>query len=67
MLKKFLFLGAAALAMTATSTIAADASRARLMIPIQASELCLQMAMKDTNHHQLLDIICSMSILQALG
>ena len=28
MLKKFLFLGAAALAMTATSTIAADASRA---------------------------------------
>ena len=30
MLKKFLFLGAAALAMTATSTIAADASRARL-------------------------------------
>ena len=37
MLKKFLFLGAAALAMTATSTIAADASRARLMIPVQAT------------------------------
>ena len=38
MLKKFLFLGAAALAMTATSTIAADASRVRLMVPIQASD-----------------------------
>ncbi len=38
MLKKFLFLGSAALAMTATSTIAADASRVRLMVPIQASD-----------------------------
>ena len=38
MLKKFLFLGVAALAMTATSTIAADASRVRLMVPIQASD-----------------------------
>ena len=38
MLKRFLFLGAAALAMTATSTIAADASRVRLMVPIQASD-----------------------------
>ena len=37
MFKKFLFLGAAALAMTATSTIAADASRARLMIPVQVT------------------------------
>ena len=37
MLKKFLFLGAAALAMTATSTIAADASRVRLMVPISTS------------------------------
>ena len=38
MLKKFLFLGVVALAMTATSTIAADASRVRLMVPIQASD-----------------------------
>ena len=38
MLKKFLFLGVAVLAMTATSTIAADASRVRLMVPIQASD-----------------------------
>ena len=37
MFKKFLFLGAAALAMTATSTIAADASRLRFMVPAQAS------------------------------
>ena len=37
MFKKFLFLGAAALAMTATSTIAADASRARFMIPVQVT------------------------------
>ena len=37
MLKKFLFLGAAALAMTATSAVAADASRARLMIPVQVT------------------------------
>ena len=37
MFKKLLFLGAAALAMTATSTIAADASRARLMIPVQVT------------------------------
>ena len=38
MFKKFLFLGAAALAMTATSTIAADVSRVRLMVPVQASD-----------------------------
>ncbi len=37
MFKKLLFLGAAALAMTATSTIAADASRARFMIPVQVT------------------------------
>ena len=37
MFKKLLFLGAATLAMTATSTIAADASRARLMIPVQVT------------------------------
>ena len=37
MFKKLLFLGAATLVMTATSTIAADASRARLMIPVQVT------------------------------
>ena len=37
MFKKLLFLGAAALALTATSTIAADASRARFMIPVQVT------------------------------
>jgi hypothetical protein len=37
MIKRVLFLGAAALAMTATSTIAADASRLRFMVPAQAS------------------------------
>jgi len=37
MFKKFLILGVTALSMVATSAIAADASRARLMIPVQAS------------------------------
>ena len=37
MFKKLLFFGAAALAMTATSTIATDASRARFMIPVQVT------------------------------
>ena len=37
MLKKFLFLGVATLAMAATSAIAADASRARLLVPMSTS------------------------------
>jgi len=37
MFKKFLILGVTALSMVATSAIVADASRARLMIPVQAT------------------------------
>ena len=38
MFKKFFVLGAAALAMVATNTFAADVSRVRLMVPVQASD-----------------------------
>ena len=37
MFKKFLILGVTALSMVATSAIAADVSRVRLMVPVQAS------------------------------
>jgi opacity protein-like surface antigen len=36
--QKFFLLGAASLAMIATNTFAADVSRVRLMVPIQASD-----------------------------
>jgi len=38
MFKKFLILGVAALSLVATSAIAADVSRVRLMVPVQASD-----------------------------
>ena len=38
MFKKFLILGVTALSMVATSAIAADVSRVRLMVPVQASD-----------------------------
>ena len=38
MFKKFLVLGAAASEMVVTSTFAADVSRVRLMVPVQASD-----------------------------
>ena len=38
MFKKFLILGVTALSMLATSAIAADVSRVRLMVPVQASD-----------------------------
>ena len=38
MFKKTFLLGAISLAMIATNTFAADVSRARLMVPVQASD-----------------------------
>ena len=38
MFKKTFLLGATSLAMIATNTFAADVSRARLMVPVQASD-----------------------------
>ena len=38
MFKKFFVIGAAALTMIATNTLAADVSRVRLMVPVQASD-----------------------------